>query len=689
MMSLEFVPLLSWWIIIGLGFCSFILLAYSFLKKAKGSGWRTAAIGVLILILINPVAVEEDREARNDVLTILIDESTSQTIRDRKAQTAAALKYLQNRMQDMRNLETRIIRAGAVKNSNSKRVDGTEIFDALTEATSDIPLSRRAGTILITDGQVHDIPGNASSFGLKGPFHVLLTGNRPEFDRRLVIKRAPKFGIVGKEIEISLRMEDNTPSSGPTPLEILIGDQKKQTVIMRPNRTRTIKIKLTRSGANIIQLSLKSDPSELTRINNRAVLSVNGVRERLRVLLVSGEPHPGERTWRNLLKADPSVDLVHFTILRPPEKQDMTPVRELSLIAFPVRELFEVKLKEFDLIIFDRYRRRGVLPSVYIDNIRKYVENGGAVLEASGPEFASMETLFATPLGKIFPGEPTGRVFSGPVRAKITKTGERHPITGDLPGAGLGEELPRWGKWFRQIEVKRRSGHVLMSGVNGKPLLIVNRVGKGRVAQLLSDHIWLWARGYDGGGPHVELLRRISHWLMKEPELDENKLRAETQGNQLAITRQSLQPNTNRVKVLTPSGKSFFAEMKEGLGGTARGFVDTPETGVYRIEDGKNVTLAPVGNLNPLELSDMKATDKKFSPFVSELGGGIFWLEEGYPSIRRVQPERRAAGSNWLGVLDNRSYVVRDVRETSLLPGLLALLLAIGALLFAWQRESR
>ena len=117
--------------------------------------------------------------------------------------------------------------------------------------------------------------------------------------------------------------------------------------------------------------------------------------------------------------------------------------------------------------------------------------------------------------------------------------------------------------------------------------------------------------------------------------------------------------------------------------------MDTPETGVYRIEDEQNTTLAPVGNLNPLELSDMKATDKKFSPLINKLGGGIFWLEDGYPSIRRVKPDHRAAGNNWLGVPDNRSYVVHDVRETTLLPGLLALLLAIGALLFAWQRESR
>ena len=107
--------------------------------------------------------------------------------------------------------------------------------------------------------------------------------------------------------------------------------------------------------------------------NNRAIAVIEGIRDRLRVLLVSGEPHPGERTWRNLLKADASVDLVHFTILRPPEKQDGTPIKELALIAFPTRELFVDKLDQFDLIIFDRYRRQAVLPMAYLHNVADYV----------------------------------------------------------------------------------------------------------------------------------------------------------------------------------------------------------------------------------------------------------------------------------------------------------------------------
>ena len=127
---------------------------------------------------------------------------------------------------------------------------------------------------------------------------------------------------------------------------------------------------------------------EIALQNNRTVIATEGIRDRLQVLLVSGEPHPGERTWRNLLKADASVDLVHFTILRPPEKQDGTPVKELSLIAFPTRELFVEKLSEFDLVIFDRYERRGILPTVYLNNVVDYVRAGGAVLVASGPDYA-------------------------------------------------------------------------------------------------------------------------------------------------------------------------------------------------------------------------------------------------------------------------------------------------------------
>ena len=142
----------------------------------------------------------------------------------------------------------------------------------------------------------------------------------------------------------------------------------------------------------MVELEVAPIADELTTRNGKAVVAIEGVRDKLRVLLVSGEPHPGERMWRNLLKSDANVDLVHFTILRPPEKAvDGTPINELSLIAFPVADLFGRKIKDFDLIIFDRYSSQAILPRFYLDNIVAYVREGGALLMAEGPAFGTPE----------------------------------------------------------------------------------------------------------------------------------------------------------------------------------------------------------------------------------------------------------------------------------------------------------
>jgi hypothetical protein len=688
MITIDFSPLFPWAVLITLGVLSAILLGYGILRRARGITWRSAALIGLLLALTNPVAVENNRDAQPDILAVVVDDSTSQKLGNRAAVSTDALAYIEKSLHNLRNIELRIIRAGAADAARGP-VDGTRLFKALERATADVPQTRMAGTIFITDGQVHDIPDAKTGNSLAGPVHVLLTGKRNEFDRRLIVQSVPKYGIVDKEVEITIRIEDTQTAEGSVPVSIVQDGGPPQQISVPIGRDHTVKVTLGHAGANILQMEVQGVPGELTPINNRAVVSINGVRERLRVLLVSGEPHPGERVWRNLLKADPSVDLVHFTILRPPEKQDMTPVRELSLIAFPIRELFEVKLNDFDLIIFDRYRRRGVLPSIYIDNVARYVENGGAVLEAAGPEFAGNETLYQSPLGRILPGEPTGIVITGGLRAKLTKTGQRHSITADLPGAGIGEELPRWGKWYRQVEVIKRSGRTLMSGTSGKPILIVNRVQKGRVAQLTSDQIWLWARGLGGGGPHAELLRRLAHWLMKEPELEENALRAQMEGNNLAITRRSVDPDKSFVDVTTPSGKTTSVTLTPGVGGRAKALVPVAETGIYKVSDRNRTALAAVGNLNPLEFSDMRTTDRRFRPLSKATDGGIIWLEDGAPDLRRVKPERASAGRDWLGLLNNQNYTVKSVREVPLLPGFIVLLLALGTLLMAWRAEGR
>ncbi|MCH9014017.1 MAG: hypothetical protein IIA68_13315, partial [Proteobacteria bacterium] len=515
--SIAWAPFFPWPVVGALGAAALAVLALALWRRARGVWWRALALGVLVLALANPSLVAEQRDALEDVVLVLVDESPSQAIAPRAEQSAAAVSHLLDELGRLRGTETRLLRAGA--DAAGIEEDGTRLFAALRQALSKVPRQRVAAVILVSDGQVHDVPESLEALGLDAPLHLLLTGEADEGDRRLIVNKAPSFGIVGRKLAVTLTVDDLPPGPGPRLARVTLrrdGGEEK-TIHVPVGVEQKIDFELDHRGPSVLEIEVEAGPRELTLANNRAAVVVNGVRDRLRVLLVSGEPHAGERAWRNILKSDPSVDLVHFTILRPPEKQDGTPIRELSLIAFPTRELFEVKLDQFDLIIFDRYRRRGVLPSIYLDNIANYVREGGALLEAVGPAFATPLSLYRTPLGRVLPVEPTGAIFEQGYRPRVTALGQRHPVTADLNPAIEPGAAPTWGRWFRLIDGDAKSGMVIMSGVEGRPLLVLDRVGEGRVAQFMSDHMWLWSRGFEGGGPQAELLRRIAHWLMREP----------------------------------------------------------------------------------------------------------------------------------------------------------------------------
>jgi hypothetical protein len=688
MISVAFAPMFPWPVLAGLAGVALCMSAFGLWRHARGTMLRLTTFAVLLAALANPVLIEEERILNNDVVTVVVDESESQRIGHRSAQAAKAVVKLTEQLQRMRGVDVRVIRAGGADKNRKEPVDGTRLFDTVQQALANIPRNRIGGTFLITDGQVHDAPSEGADMPVPGPIHTLLTGSPDERDRRLVIQNAPRFGLVGKTVDIEILVQDDTGKGAGATARVTIVQHGKpdRSAMVTVGRPHIIPLKIDHAGANILQMVVSPLPGEITAANNRAVVQANGVRERLRVLLVSGEPHPGERVWRNFLKADPSVDLVHFTILRPPEKQDATPVRELSLIAFPIRELFEVKIKEFDLIIFDRYRRRGVLPGLYLENIVRYVEQGGAVLTAAGPDFATQLSLAQTPLGDILPGAPTGKVIERGIRPRVTKSGHRHPVTADLVGSN--EDAPRWGRWFRQIEATRTRGLTLLDGVNGRPLLILDRVGEGRVAQLLSDHIWLWARGFEAGGPHSEILRRLAHWLMKEPDLEEEDLRAVVEGKELAVIRRSVTDEHPDVVVTLPSGATKKVKLKKGIGGRARGTIPADEVGIYRLNDGTRTAVSAVGNVNPKEYADMRATAAHLAVVAAASGGGTHWLENGAPSLRRVRANRKPSGSGWMGVVSNRDFRVASVRETPMLPALLVLILGLGALMWAWRREG-
>ena len=689
--SIATAPLLPWAAIAAFAALALLLLGFGAWRRARGLLWRVLATALLLLILANPSLVEEQRQPQHDVAVVVVDDSPSMRIGERRQYAAEALKQVTDRLARFHDLDVRVVHAGAPDPNAAFADKGTELYGALTRALADVPRQRVAGALMITDGEVHDVPP-AGEVALGAPLHVLLTGRPGEADRRLVVKHAPSFGLVGKELRIVVRVED-LPKAAPDAETRLTLRKDGGPPVTRPvpiGEDIPLDVTIDHGGPNVFELSVDPGPHSLTPDNKHAAFVVNGVRDRLKVLLVSGEPHQGERTWRNILKSDPSVDLIHFTILRPPEKQDGTPIRELSLIAFPIRELFDVKINEFDLIIFDRYRRRSILPPAYLENIARYVRKGGALLEAAGPTFGTPLSLYRTPLGEVLPAEPTGNVYEQGFLPRVTAIGERDPVTAGLPGDPGGGSPPKWGRWFRFVEAVPHRGVTVMSGYQDEPLLVLGREGDGRVAQLLSDEMWLWTRGFEGGGPQAELLRRVVYWLMKEPDLEENDLRAAVEGDRLVVTRQSLEPDDTPVHVTGPGGRLDVLNLKPTHGGQSSASLKITESGLYRVTDGKRTALAAAGALNPIELSDVRTTDAKLKPAVEATGGGIFWVGPGaLPDIRRVDPDRRSAGRDWMGLRANGDYIVTGIQEIPLLPGLLALLLALGAFIAAWRREGR
>jgi hypothetical protein len=663
------------------------LTAYAFYAGARGAWARGLAFAILLFALAGPMLVHENHVPLPDVVAVVIDRSQSMGIGDRLSQAEKALAQIRKELAGQPDLT---VRQAEITTTPSGENNGTQAFAALNAALADVPPARIAGAILITDGEVHDAPP-PEQMGLKAPLHVLIAGQRGERDRKLSIVNAARFAIVGQPAQMVVRVDDFGGDEAGTVADVSLSVDGKPlgNRSIAIGKDTSIAVPVTHEGENIVELAAAPGPAELTLQNNRAVVTVSGVRDRLRVLLISGQPHAGERVWRNLLKADPSVDLVHFTILRPPEKQDGTPINELSLIAFPTRELFSDKLSGFDLVIFDRYGEQGILPMIYFDNIAQYVEQGGALLLSSGPEFAGPTSTYRTPLAAVLPAQPTGEIVTQGFKPQVTALGQAHPVTRDLPQSN-GDNVPAsWGRWFRLIGAVPVSGQTVMSGPGGKPLLVLDNVKKGRVAELLSDQAWLWARGFEGGGPQAELLRRLAHWLMKEPELEAESLSAAVAEGEIVVTRRSMAQSVAPVTLTMPSGKTMTLTLEKAGPGLWRAATKVGELGLYRASDGTLSTVTAAGPLNPKEVADMRATDEILKPDAEANGGGVYWLADGIPSVRRVVPGQAASGSDWIGLRRNGAYRVTSLTQQPLLPAWAALLLIVGSLLLAWRMEGR
>ena len=684
--ALRFEPSIPVWALGALAALCLIVLVPALVRRARGSLWRALAFAVLLAWLAGPQLVRETRDTLPDIALLVVDHTASMNVKDRAALAEAARIKLQDQAGRLPDLELRTIEVPEAGH------DGTALFAAVNRALADIPRARLSGILALTDGQVHDVPEGV----LPAPLHVLIAARGEETDRRLRIVEAPAFGIVGHSVTLKVAIDDLgvPPRQSVARLTVRRDGEAPETIVAPIGQDLPVEVPITRAGPVVIELRVEPLAGEVSDINNRAVVTVNGVRDRLRVLLVSGEPHQGERTWRRLLKADPAVDLVHFTILRPPDRDDMTPLNELALIAFPVRELFQVKIREFDLIILDRFQNRGILPPTYLRNIADYVRAGGGLLLSAGPEFTGGTSLAASAIGSVLPARPAA-VVEGAFKPLVTALGARHPVTEGLPGWHADGSAPDWGPWYRRVALLPDSsgpgspGTAVMATADGAPLLLLEHVEQGRVALLLSDQIWLWARGHEGGGPQAELLRRIAHWLMKEPALEEEALTAVIEDGTLRIERRTMKDGApGSVTVTAPEGVVTVVPLVAGVPGHATAQVPAGEAGVYAVGDGTRTAFVAASVGNPREIADLRATATILDPIARASGGSVRFIADGVPELRRTEPGRTSAGSGWIGLPRRRDHVVTGLDAIPLLPPWAALPVLLTLVVVAWRREG-
>ena len=679
MNSLNFYPFIPINLLLILILLSLSVIFIGFKLKAPGNIFRATLICLIILSIANPTMVSENRENIPDTVALILDLSPSQNINNRKSLAQSSYNSIKTELEKINNLDIRL------KTINGKK--GSKLFEPLASMVGDISSDRVAGAIIITDGQIEDAPSILENYNFKAPVNIILTGEKEEKDRRLIIESSPRFGIVGEEIKIDIKVEDisaNTPNALVT---INMNDEIEQSRSIPIGEVVTITMPLERAGITSLNIEVEPGKEELTLQNNKSVIEINAIRERLKVMLVSGEPNMGLRSWRNLLNSDPSVDLVHFTILRPPNKQDLTPVGELSLIPFPSRELFQANLNDFDLIIFDQYHLRGILPQFYLKNVVEYVVNGGALLDASGPEYAGPYSLSLSPLQNILPTEPTGDIIVQEFIPIMTKDGERHPVT-----ANLKDDInSNWGPWYRMVEGLTIAGDVLLEGPDARPLLVLNRVGQGRVAQILSDQSWVWTKSGANKGPQADLLRRLVHWLMKEPELEENELSAKIDNDTILITKNSL--NLDKKPIISTSPDNIKEEIVlEDIGrGKQIGKILSPKEGTWKFSSGNSQISLIVGNSNSSEYLDVRATDNIVKPIVSYTSGSINWVnnEKNIPQIKQIQKNKLTDNSKNIQLIKNEKYYVQNIQQSSLTPWYFVLIFSLILLFLSWYRETK
>lgn len=663
--------LIAPWQLAGLTMVGVLLLVLYIVRSGRAPVSRALAVLCGLLALASPSIIQQDRKPLPDIVAVIVDKSESMSLSSRLLGADVALARVREKLMALGNLDVRVV-------TLTDTSTGTNLSPALDQALGDVPLDRVAGAIVLSDGLISDTSDAIRPF----PLHQGVLGTQNERDRRIIVKNAPRSAPIGETARIVVQVEDTTPTAQ---LSVYIGDEPAQNLQVPTGEDIVVEVPIDRRGQIPVALETETVNDEISSANNAVALNVTGVRDRLRVMLVTGEPYAGARAWRNLLKSDPNVDLVQFTILRSPEKQDYTPVEELSLIQFPTRELFMDKIDSFDLVVFDRFKRLVVLPDAYLESVAQWVENGGAFLVLAGPAEAQSEGVFATPLARVIPATPTGKTLEQAYRPTLTQRGLTHPVS-----AGLAEQASSWGQWLR-VQASTPRGDVLLEGA-GQPLLVLSQVGKGRSAAIMSDQAWLWRRGYDGGGPFDELFRRTSHWLMKEADLEADRLLLRSLAGKLLVERRAA-TDPGPVTVLGPNGQTDLLLSPAGPG-VWRGELGVAKPGLHRVVSGEKRGFIIAGIGNPSEARVLKADPAALSSVQTKsgAGGSVAWLGRdgrgALPTFSRIGATAKS-GTGAFALRQTGASTITATRRDPIVPAWIFAVLVLVFSLFGWWREGR
>lgn len=638
---------------------SLAVVGLGIFMRARASGLRFLGLALVVGLLAGPEYVRETLRPLPDIVAVAVDQSQSMQIDGRAAMAAAALQNLLKQAQALPNL---VVRQVVVPPAEA---GGTALFAALAPALADIPKAQLAGVVAISDGEVADVPAHMPP---AAPMTALLTAKGEQTDRELRLLSAPQYGLVGKNVSMKLEVFDHGVRDPQAPAAVTVSEDGQ--IIWRgyakAGEEFAVDVPVRHAGEAVVTAQVQALAGEVSAVNDQVAFALNGITKKLDVLLISGNPNQSERSWRLLLKSDPAVELVHFTILRNPQESLDAPPEDVALVPFPVEQLFNTDIDKFNLIILDEFDSAGLLPPQYLQNIADYVKRGGALLVQAGPEFEGPNSLANSALSQVLPVTPTppGTVTQN-FQPVVTILGARHPVTAPFAHEAL-------APWERLEAATANTGDVLMTGGDESwPLLVLAAAQSGRVGMLLSDQFWLWTRGGAHDGPALPLLRRVVHWLLREPALEPEFLAANIQHGRLSLTRQSLsdQPPGD-VSVTGPDGALHSVALHRAAPGVYTGDVNAPEPGVWRASQGALTAYAINPLDNAVEYQNLAASAQPLHNVAR-----IIWLGNGDKPDLAAMIQRRHAQQ------------ITGTRDEPLLPPVPAMILVLALLAGAWWRE--